>query len=172
MTDQPDQPDPTGAQPAPGPPPSAPPPPPAPPTASLPPSAPASFGGYGLPPAGSEAPPLAPPPKRGPGRLILRIALGIVVAAVVSIAFGAYRSHHATASAPETGACVQARNTHTSSPSVKKVDCSDSNAQYVVLAKVVKGDSNSCTAVAGTEAVYTASDKGGKALYALCLKAK
>ena len=115
---------------------------------------------------------MTPPPKRGPGRLILRIALGVVVAAVVSIAFGAYRSHHATATAPETGACVQARNTHTSSPSVKKVDCSDSNAQYVVLAKVVKGDRDSCTTVTGTEAVFTASDKGGKALYVLCLKSK
>ena len=128
--------------------------------------------GYGLPPAGSEVPPMASPPKRGSGRLILRIALGIVVAAAVSIAFGAYRSHHATAAAPETGACVQAKNTDTSNPSVTKVDCSDSTAQYVVLAKVVKGDQDSCATVTGTEAVFTASDKGGKALYVLCLKGK
>jgi hypothetical protein len=117
-------------------------------------------------------PPTASPPKRGPGRLVLRIALGIVVAAAVSIAFGAYRSHHATAAAPETGACVQAKNTNTSNPSVKKVDCSDSTAQFVVLAKVVKGDQDSCATVTGTEAVFTASDKDGKALYVLCLKGK
>jgi len=99
-------------------------------------------------------------------------SIGVIVAGVVIIAFGAYRTHHATAAAPDTGACVQARNTDTSNASVEKVDCSDSNAQYVVLAKVLNGHRDSCLTVTGTEAVFTVSDKGGKVLYVLCLKGK
>jgi hypothetical protein len=138
---------------------------PTPPVASVPPPPPPGYGQAGPPAAGGTA----PTTKGGAGRRIARVVGIIVVVSLVGIGWKAYQNHNATASAPEKGQCVQAKDVSTNHPSVQKVDCSDSAADYVVLAKISGGSDKACDSVAGTEAVFQ-STRGSTNLYALCLK--
>src|SRR3954452_7626862 len=103
-----------------------------PPTASVPPPPPAGYGQAA--PTGYELP--TPPKKKSAALRIGRIVASVVVVLLIGAGWKAWDNHRATASAPEKGACVQAKDTRTDHPSVKKVDCSDTTAEYVVLAKV------------------------------------
>ena len=49
------------------------------------------------------------------------------------------------------------------------MDCSDSAADFLVLAKVAGSGRSACDTVAGTEAEFTLT-RGSTSLYALCLK--
>lgn len=165
MTDQ------TGPTPGPPRPPEQPSPPGAavPPVASVPPPPPPppGYGQAGAPVSGRPA----PATNRGAGRRIARIVGTIVVISLIGIGWKAYQNHRATATAPEQGQCVQAKNASSKNPSVQKVDCSDSAAEYVVLEKISGGSATSCDSVAGTEVVFR-STRGSTQLYALCLKHK
>jgi hypothetical protein len=138
-----------------------------PPSASVPPAPPAGYGQAA--PTGYELP--TPPKKKSAALRIGRIVASVVVVILIGVGWKAFQDHNATASAPEKGACVHATDTATTNPKVKKVDCSDTDADYLVLAKISGGSSTSCDTVTGTEAAFS-STRGSKTLYVLCLKHK
>jgi hypothetical protein len=138
-----------------------------PPSASVPPAPPAGYGQAA--PSGYELP--SPAKKKSPLLRVGRIVASVVVVLLIGVGWKAFQDHNATASAPEKGACVHATGTNTTNPKVTKVDCSDTAADYIVLAKISGGSSTSCDTVDGTEAAFS-STRGSKTLYVLCLKHK
>ncbi|MFD0316118.1 LppU/SCO3897 family protein [Streptomyces flavalbus] len=120
--------------------------------------------------------PYAPVPPEQPRRkLSFKTIKNIVVAViVVGVAVGAYISSQDDANTAAVGDCMHRGSSDDNNPDLEVVDCSSSDAQYEVLAKV-KGNYSGITAQSKCETeakdfeyVYTESGDGSNFL--LCLK--
>ncbi|MBC2902906.1 LppU/SCO3897 family protein [Streptomyces cupreus] len=122
------------------------------------------------------AAPYAPVPPEQPRRklsfkTIKNIVIGV---AVVSVIVGGYIASQDDAAAAAVGDCMHRGSTDDNNPDLEVVECSSSDAQYEVLAKI-EGSFSGLTAETQCEAkakdfqyVYTESGDGSDFL--LCLK--
>jgi hypothetical protein len=87
---------------------------------------------------------------------------GLITFAVVVVTLGAFgwvglHDNADAKRAPVVGSCVRVEGSG-SDPKLHQVDCSDSTAEYTVLAKFVGGDAASCRAVSGSTADFGATE--------------
>ncbi|MBC9726451.1 hypothetical protein [Streptomyces sp. TRM68367] len=135
-------------------------------------------GGYpqqpgqpGFPQQGGAAPfqgaPVPPPaPTRRVSKKVLRIVALIVVA--IAMAAGKWYFSQSDAETTSVGSCMHNEGTQTS-PDLKSVDCTSSDAQFEVVAKFDNTSNDSkCKAVKEAEIAYY--QKGDNHDVVLCLK--
>lgn len=126
-------------------------------------------------PPGAPVPPpvYQPPVVRGSNKRNLLIRLAIIVVVVIVLAVGGVIWKHLTGdpTTAKVGSCVKQSGTD----NVKVVDCSSSDAAYIVLGKVDQSSKPSddqmqtaCNPWSKTEAAFWDSDNGG---FILCLGA-
>lgn len=127
-----------------------------------------------FPQQGAPVPPPAPA-KRG-GKKALRIILAIVTVAIVAllkfgVGFGlGWFLNRDDAETTSVGSCMHNNGTD-SSPDLKEVDCSSSDAQYTVVQKFDgSSDDSKCQDVKDATISYVQS--GGGHDVVLCLKTK
>ncbi|MCZ4122410.1 proline-rich domain-containing protein [Streptomyces sp. H39-S7] len=124
-----------------------------------------------FPPPGSFPPPA--PPRRSKGKVVL-----IVVGAVVVLAgiVGSYISSQDDADTAAVGDCMHRGSSSNSNPDLEVVACTDSKAQYKVLAKIsgefskTEADTKCTAAAKDFRYAYTETGKGKNFL--LCLTDK
>ncbi len=136
-------------------------------------------GGYpqqpgqpGFPPQGA-APyaPVPPQPKRKFSPKMIRFAVIAVIA--VGVAIFSYISGQHDPETAKVGDCMHRGSTSDTNPDLKVVKCSDSKAQFVVLAKIsgnysrTEADAKCTTAAKDFQYSYTQTGKGD---FLLCLK--
>ncbi|MFJ8635004.1 hypothetical protein [Streptomyces sp. NPDC093568] len=133
-------------------------------------------GQPGFPQGGA---PYAPVPPQQPSRklsfkTIKNIVIGVVV---VTAVVGGYIASRDDANTAAVGDCMHRGSTSDTNPDLEVVDCSSSEAQYEVMAKIEGtyltqlSASNKCEAEAkGFQYTYTQSGDGSEFL--LCLKDK
>jgi len=137
-------------------------------------------GGYpqqpgqpGFPPEGA-APyaPVPPQPKRKFSFKMIRLAVVIVIAA--GAALFSYISGQHDPDTAKVGDCMHRGSTSDTDPKLEVVKCSDSKAQFIVLAKVsgsysrTEADTKCAAAAKDFQYQYTQTGKGSDFL--LCLK--
>jgi hypothetical protein len=137
-------------------------------------------GGYpqqpgqpGFPPQG-EVPyaPVPPQPKRKFSPKMIR--LGVIVLIAVGAAIFSFISSQNDADTAKVGDCMHRGSTSDTDPKLEVVKCSDSKAQFIVLAKVsgsysrTEADTKCAAAAKDFQYQYTQSGKGSDFL--LCLK--
>ena len=137
-------------------------------------------GGYpqqpgqpGFPPQGT-APYATVPPQRS--RKLSFKAIRIILVIVVALGFGAYKfiSGQDDADTAKVGDCMHRGSTNDNNPDLEVVKCTDSKAQFVVLAKIsgkyssVEAESK-CTAAA-KDFQYSYTESGDGSDFLLCLK--
>ncbi|WP_406124475.1 hypothetical protein [Streptomyces sp. NBC_00989] len=137
-------------------------------------------GGYpqqpgqpGFPPQGA-APyaPVPPQPKRKFSFKMIRLAVVIVIAAGAAIF--SYISSQNDADTAKVGDCMHRGSTSDTDPKLEVVKCSDSKAEFIVLAKVsgnysrTEADTKCAAAAKDFQYQYTQTGKGSDFL--LCLK--
>lgn len=133
-------------------------------------------GQPGVPPQGGA--PYAPVPPEQPRRKLSfkTIKNIVIVLAVAGIAIGGYISSRDDANTAAVGDCMHRGSTNDNDPDLEVVDCTDSKAEYTVLAKIEGTFSGSlaetkCAAEAKDfQYVYTETGDGSNFL--LCLKDK
>ncbi|MEV6541149.1 hypothetical protein [Streptomyces sp. NPDC051665] len=136
-------------------------------------------GGYpqqpgqpGFPPQGGPYAPVPPQPKRKFSFKAIRLAVVIVIAAGAAI-FGYISSQHAAASA-KVGDCMHRGSTSDTNPDLKVVKCSDSKAQYTVLAKISgkysESEADAKCSAAAKDFQYSYTESGDGNNFLLCLK--
>ncbi|MBD0841042.1 MULTISPECIES: hypothetical protein [unclassified Streptomyces] len=122
------------------------------------------------------AAPYAPEPPEAPRRKLSfkTIKNIVIVLAVIGVAVGGYIASRNDANTAAVGDCMHRGSSDDNNPDLEVVDCSSSDAQYEVLAKI-EGTFSGLTAETKCEAktkefqyVYTQSGDGGDFL--LCLK--
>ena len=139
-------------------------------------------GGYpqqpgqpGFPQQGAA--PYAPVPPEQPRRKVSfkTIKNILLVVAVATMAIVGYISSQDDAKTAAVGDCMHRGNSDDNNPDLEVVDCKDSKAQYVVLAKI-KGSyltetlaSSKCEAEA-KDFQYTYTESGDGENFLLCLK--
>lgn len=127
---------------------------------------------------GAPAAPYAPVPPEQPRRKLSfkTIKNIVIVVAVAGIAIGGYISSKDDANTAAVGDCMHRGSTNDNNPDLEVVDCTSSEAQYTVLAKIEGDYSGSlaetkCAAEAKDfEYIYTETGDGSNFL--LCLKDK
>lgn len=118
----------------------------------------------GAPFQGAPVPP--PAPKKRVSKTLLRIGAFIVVAIIVAI--GKWYLGQSDAETTSVGSCMHNEGSQ-SSPDLKTVDCSSSDAQYKVVEKFDNtSDSNKCKSVKEAEISYY--QVGNNHNVVLCLK--
>lgn len=137
-------------------------------------------GGYpqqpgqpGFPQQGAA--PFAPVPPQRSRKLSFK-AIRIILVIVVALGFGAYKfiSGQDDADTAKVGDCMHRGSTNDNNPDLEVVKCSDTKAQYVVLAKI-SGDfsqtaaETKCTAAA-KDFQYSYTQSGDGSDFLLCLK--
>ncbi|MFJ9244328.1 hypothetical protein [Streptomyces sp. NPDC101776] len=134
---------------------------------------PQQSGQPGFPPqGGAPFAPVPPQPRRRFSFKMIRIAVLIVIAAGVAI-FG-YISSQDDADTAKVGDCMHRGSTSDTNPDLEVVKCSDTKAQYVVLAKISGTYSETaadakCTAAA-KDFQYSYTESGDGSNFLLCLK--
>lgn len=137
-------------------------------------------GGYpqqpgqpGFPPqGGAPYAPIPPQPRRRFSFKMIRLAVVIVIA--VGAAIFSWISGQHDPDTAKIGDCMHRGSTSDTSPDLKVVKCSDSKAQYVVLAKIsgdysrTEADAKCSAAAKDFQYSYTQTGKGSDFL--LCLK--
>ncbi|MDN0199332.1 hypothetical protein [Streptomyces sp. S.PNR 29] len=132
-------------------------------------------GQPGFPQQGAA--PYAPVPPQPTGRkLSFKTIKNIVIAvAVVGIAIGGFIASRDDANTAAVGDCMHRGSTNDNDPDLEVVDCKDTKAQYVVLAKI-EGSyltetmaSSKCEAEA-KDFQYTYTESGDSKDFLLCLK--
>lgn len=134
-------------------------------------------GGYpqqpgqpGFPPQGGA--PVPPQPRRRFSFKMIRLVVIIVIAAGAAIF--SYISSQDDADTAKVGDCMHRGSTSDTNPDLEVVKCSDSKAQYVVLAKIsgkyseTEADAK-CTAAA-KDFQYSYTESGDGSNFLLCLK--
>ncbi|WUV65637.1 hypothetical protein OG223_26865 [Streptomyces sp. NBC_01478] len=134
-------------------------------------------GGYpqqpgqpGFPPQGGA--PVPPQPKRKFSFKMIRLVVIIVIAAGAAIF--SYISSQDDADTAKVGDCMHRGSTSDTNPDLEVVKCSDSKAEYVVLAKISGTYSETaadakCTAAA-KDFQYSYTESGDGSNFLLCLK--
>ncbi|MET7574694.1 hypothetical protein ABZT04_40390 [Streptomyces sp. NPDC005492] len=137
-------------------------------------------GGYpqqpgqpGFPPQGGV--PFAPVPQQPRRRFsfkMIRLAV-IIVIAVGGIAYGVISSQD-DADTAKVGDCMHRGSTSDTNPDLEVVKCSDSKAQYTVLAKIsgnyAEAEANTKCTAAAKDFQYTYTESGDGSDFLLCLK--
>ncbi|WP_432032520.1 LppU/SCO3897 family protein [Streptomyces antibioticus] len=117
-------------------------------------------------------PPVPQQPRR---RVSFKLIKNIViVVAVLGVAIGGYIASRDDANTATVGDCMHRGNSSDSHPDLEVVDCTSSQAQYIVLAKV-KGTFTALTADSKCEAEakdfqYSYTETGDGSNFLLCLK--
>lgn len=132
---------------------------------------PQQAGQPGFPPPGTPVPPQQP--QRKPSfKTIKNIVIAVIV---VSVAVGGFIASRDDANTAAVGDCMHRGSSDDDNPDLEVVDCTSSQAQYEVLAKIEGAfltdtmASSKCEAEAkGFQYVYTESGDGKDFL--LCLK--
>ncbi|MFE7854996.1 hypothetical protein [Streptomyces sp. NPDC057403] len=134
-------------------------------------------GGYPQQPGqpGFPTAPYAPVPPQRSRKLSFK-AIRIILVIVVAVGFGAYKfiSGQDDADTAKVGDCMHRGSTNDNNPDLEVVKCSDSKAQFVVLAKIdgkyssVEAETK-CTAAA-KDFQYSYTQSGDGAPFLLCLK--
>ncbi|MFD4571383.1 hypothetical protein ACFWNK_00005 [Streptomyces sp. NPDC058417] len=115
--------------------------------------------------------PPAPPRRKVSFKLIKNV---VIVLAVVGVGIGAYISSRDDANTAAVGDCMHRGSSSDTNPDLEVVDCKDSKAQYIVLAKVkgtytqVTADSKCSSEAKDFQYSYTETGDGSNFL--LCLK--
>ncbi|MFI8234507.1 hypothetical protein ACIGDI_37455 [Streptomyces sp. NPDC085900] len=137
-------------------------------------------GGYpqqpgqpGFPPQGTA--PYAPIPPQRSRKLSFK-AIRIILVIAVALGFGAYKfiSGQDDADTAKVGDCMHRGSANDTNPDLEVVKCSDTKAQYVVLAKISGkfGQTEAetkCTAAA-KDFQYSYTQSGDGSDFLLCLK--
>ncbi|MCL6668204.1 LppU/SCO3897 family protein [Streptomyces panaciradicis] len=119
--------------------------------------------------------PYAPVPPQRSRKLSFK-AIRIILVIVVALGFGAYKfiSGQDDADTAKVGDCMHRGSTNDNNPDLEVVKCTDSKAQFVVLAKIsgkyssVEAESK-CTAAA-KDFQYSYTQSGDGSDFLLCLK--
>ncbi|MET9104943.1 LppU/SCO3897 family protein [Streptomyces antibioticus] len=119
--------------------------------------------------------PFAPVPQQPRRRVSFKLIKNIViVVAVLGVAIGGYIASRDDANTAAVGDCMHRGSSSDSNPDLEVVDCTSSQAQYIVLAKV-KGTFTALTADSKCEAEakdfqYSYTETGDGSNFLLCLK--
>ncbi|MCI3274707.1 hypothetical protein [Streptomyces cylindrosporus] len=137
-------------------------------------------GGYpqqpgqpGFPQGGAPYAPVPQQPRRRFSFKAIRIAVVLVIALVAAI--GGYIASRDDANTAKVGDCMHRGSTSDTNPDLEVVKCSDSKAQYVVLAKIKGSYTTEITASSKCEEAakdfqYTYTESGDGSDFLLCLK--
>lgn len=137
-------------------------------------------GGYpqqpgqpGFPPQGAAPyPPVPPQPKRKFSFKMIRLVVIIVIAAGAAIF--SYISSQDDANTAKVGDCMHRGSTSDTNPNLEVVKCSDSKAQYVVLAKISgtysETEADAKCSAAAKDFQYSYTESGDGSNFLLCLK--
>ncbi|MFV0134864.1 hypothetical protein ACLGIH_16785 [Streptomyces sp. HMX87] len=130
-------------------------------------------GQPGFPQQGGPYAPVPPEPARRKlsFKTIKNIAIAVIV---VSVAIGGYLASRDDANTAAVGDCMHRGSTNDNNPDLEVVECSSSEAQFVVLAKV-DGSFSSLTAESKCRAEakdfqYSYVQSGDGSDFLLCLK--
>jgi len=132
--------------------------------------------GQGFPP-GQQYPmapgnPIGMGPKRGKGRLFLRIGIAVVVVIVAIVGYSIYS--HTDPTAASVGQCLSGDLNN--AESVQQTDCTNTNANYKVLATLDNkseadyNDDKVCSDVNGADAVFWEGHENKSDGTILCLE--
>ncbi|MCX4738016.1 LppU/SCO3897 family protein [Streptomyces antibioticus] len=119
--------------------------------------------------------PFAPVPQQPRRRVSFKLIKNIViVVAVLGVAIGGYIASRDDADTAAVGDCMHRGSSSDSNPDLEVVDCTSSQAQYIVLAKV-KGTFTALTADSKCQAEakdfeYSYTQTGDGSNFLLCLK--
>ncbi|MFF2214669.1 LppU/SCO3897 family protein [Streptomyces antibioticus] len=119
--------------------------------------------------------PFAPVPQQPRRRVSFKLIKNVViVVAVLGVAIGGYIASRDDANTAAVGDCMHRGSSSDSNPDLEVVDCTSSQAQYIVLAKV-KGTFTALTADSKCEAEakdfqYSYTETGDGSNFLLCLK--
>jgi len=119
--------------------------------------------------------PYAPVPEQPRRKITFKLVKNIVIVlAVAGAAIGGYIASRDDANTAAVGDCMHRGSGNDSSPDLEVVECSSSNAQYIVLAKV-EGSFTSLTADSKCEEKakdfqYSYVETGKSNSFLLCLK--
>lgn len=141
-------------------------------------------GGY-VPPAQGEypaqggypAPGAFPPPPAAPRRSSLKTIKNIaIVVAFAVIAVGGWIASRDDANTAAVGDCMHRGGTSSTSPDLEVVDCGDTKAQYMVLAKIEgsfsEDEADTKCAASAKDFQYAYTETGDGSSFLLCLKDK
>ncbi|MFJ7767713.1 hypothetical protein ACIQ1J_04660 [Streptomyces sp. NPDC097107] len=130
-------------------------------------------GQPGYPQQGAPYAPVPPQPaRRKPSfKTIKNIVIAVIV---VCVAVGGYIASRDDATSAAVGDCMHRGSSSDSDPDLEVVDCGDSKAQYVVLAKV-EGSYSALTAESkcseeAKDFQYSYTESGSGSDFLLCLK--
>ncbi|MFH8802850.1 hypothetical protein ACH4F6_25150 [Streptomyces sp. NPDC017936] len=139
-------------------------------------------GGYpqqpgqpGLPPQGAA--PYAPVPPQPRRKVSFKTIKNVVlVVAAIGVIAGGYIASQDDANTAKVGDCMHRGSSDDNNPDLEVVDCGDSKAQYVVLAKI-EGNYTALTAESKCEEKakdfqYSYTESGDGSDFLLCLKDK
>ncbi|AZM61247.1 MULTISPECIES: hypothetical protein [unclassified Streptomyces] len=116
------------------------------------------------------------PPQQGRKLSFKTIKNIVIVLIVAGVAIGGYLASRDDANTAAVGDCMHRGNSDNNNPDLEVVDCSDSKAQYTVLAKI-EGNFSGITAQSKCEAEakdfeYVYTETNGSDSFLLCLKDK
>ncbi|MFJ9375115.1 hypothetical protein [Streptomyces sp. NPDC101455] len=136
-------------------------------------------GGYpqqpgqpGFPPQGGPYAPVPPQPKRKFSPKMIR--LGVIVLIAAGAAIFSFISSQDDADTAKVGDCMHRGSTSDTNPDLEVVKCSDSKAEYTVLAKISgkysESEANAKCTAAAKDFQYSYTESGDGSNFLLCLK--